>query len=246
MNYDKTYLKKRIYDVIEISKDNDRASTAYDVMILFAVIDGLLPLATKTSNSYTLTLDIVATLIFIIDYALRMYTSDYKMGIQSYHAYIANFFQPMSLVDLLSIIPIIAIFKPSVSIIRLLRLFRIFRIFKLLRYSKSMRNITNVLRRVRKPLCAVLIITAIYIVSSALFIFQIEPNLFNSFFDALYWATISITTIGYGDISPITPAGRFVTMISALVGVAVIALPSGIITAAYMEEIKKKKTKLEL
>jgi voltage-gated potassium channel len=74
----------------------------------------------------------------------------------------------------------------------------------------------------------------------------LEPNLFKSFFDALYWATISITTIGYGDISPVTSAGRMITMASALVGVAVIALPSGIITAAYMDEIKKKKSKFEL
>lgn len=79
-----------------------------------------------------------------------------------------------------------------------------------------------------------------------MFIFQLEPDLFQTFFDALYWATISITTIGYGDISPVTTVGRFVTMISALVGVAVIALPSGIITAAYMDEIKKKKGKFEL
>ena len=70
--------------------------------------------------------------------------------------------------------------------------------------------------------------------------------LFDSFFDALYWATISITTIGYGDIYPTTDIGRFITMISALMGVAVIALPSGMITAAYMNEISKKKSKYEL
>jgi voltage-gated potassium channel len=77
-------------------------------------------------------------------------------------------------------------------------------------------------------------------------IFQVEPNLFHSFFDALYWATISLTTIGYGDISPVTPIGRLITMISALVGMAVIALPTGIITASYMNEINKKKSKYEL
>ena len=77
-------------------------------------------------------------------------------------------------------------------------------------------------------------------------IFQLEPNLFENFFDALYWATISITTIGYGDIYPTTDVGRLITMISALVGVAVIALPSGMITAAYINEINKKKSKYEL
>jgi voltage-gated potassium channel len=240
------FLKKRIFDIIEVSKDNDIASTAYDIMIFFAVIDGLIPLTTKVTNDYTLALDIVATIIFVLDYALRIYTSDYKMGVKSYKAYIANMLSPMSIIDLLSIIPIISIFHPSVALIRILRIFRIIRIFKLLRYSRTMRNVTNVIRKVRKPLIAVLILTVVYITASAMFIFQIEPDLFNTFFDALYWATISITTIGYGDISPVTTPGRLVTIISALVGVAVIALPSGIITAAYLEEIKKKKTKLEL
>ena len=76
---------------------------------------------------------------------------------------------------------------------------------------------------------------------------QTNPfDLFETFFDALYWATISITTIGYGDISPVTLLGRIITMISALVGMAVIALPTGIITASYMQEITRKKSKYEL
>lgn len=126
------------------------------------------------------------------------------------------------------------------------RIFRVFRVLKLIRYSKTMVTIENVIRKVKSQLFAVLILTLIYITSSAMLVFQLEPNLFEHFFDALYWATISITTIGYGDISPVTTVGRLITMISALVGVAVIALPSGIITAAYMDEIKRKKSKLEL
>jgi voltage-gated potassium channel len=106
--------------------------------------------------------------------------------------------------------------------------------------------IANVVRKVRKQLIAVLLLIVVYIFVSAMLIFQLEPNLFDTFFDALYWATISITTIGYGDISPVTPVGRFITMISALVGMAVIALPTGIITASYMNEITKKKSKYEL
>ena len=243
---DKDYYKKRVFDIIEVSKDNDIASTAYDIMITFAVIDGLLPLTIKGTSIYTNILELFSTFIFIVDYSLRIYTSDYKMGVKSYKAYIANLLQPMSIIDLISIVPVISVFFPKIEIIRILKIFRIVRIFKLLRYSKTMRNITNVIRRVKKPLFAVLVLTAIYITASAMFIYQIEPNLFNSFFDALYWATISITTIGYGDISPVTTPGRFITMISALVGVAVIALPSGIITAGFMEEIKKKKSKLEL
>ena len=109
-----------------------------------------------------------------------------------------------------------------------------------------MRIIANVIRKVKSQLLAVLILIVIYIFVSAMMIYQLEPDLFNNFFDALYWATISITTIGYGDISPVTTLGRMITMLSALVGMAVIALPTGIITAAYMNEINKKKSKYEL
>ena len=75
---------------------------------------------------------------------------------------------------------------------------------------------------------------------SALVIFNVEPESFNSFFDAIYWATVSLTTMGYGDIYPVTTIGRIVTMVSSVFGIAIIALPSGIITAGYMDEINKK------
>jgi len=109
-----------------------------------------------------------------------------------------------------------------------------------------MMTITNVIKKVRRQLGAVLVLTVVYIIAIALIIFQVEPDLFNSFFDAIYWAVVSITTIGYGDISPVSTWGRVITILSALVGVAVIALPSGIITAAFMEEISRKKGKHEL
>ena len=152
----------------------------------------------------------------------------------------------MAIIDLLSIVPILGFIIPDSIIIRLFKVFKVLRLLKLIRYSKTMVSIANVIRKVRKQLFAVLILTLVYIIASALIVFQIEPALFDTFFDALYWATISITTVGYGDISPVTDFGRLMTMLSALVGVAIIALPSGIITAAYMEEIKRKKGKLEL
>lgn len=238
--------KKRLYEIIEASKENDIVSQAYDIMMLVAVIAGLIPLTMKNDNIYTKWLDGITIVLFIIDYILRIYTSDYKMGVKSYKAYIANCLTPMSIIDLISIIPVIAFLVPDSMVMRIIKVLKVLRVLKLIRYSKTMVSISNVLRRVKRQLLAVLVITLIYIFASALIVFQIEPNIFGTFFDALYWSTISITTIGYGDISPVTDLGRLITMLSALVGVAVIALPSGIITAAYMEEIKKKKSKLEL
>lgn len=239
--------KKRIYEIIEAAHDSkDTASRSYDFMIYAAVIVGLIPLTMKFDNSYTKAIDILTTWVFVVDYIARLYTADYKMGVKSYKAYLYYGFSFMSIIDLLSIVPIVAFFFPKLMVLGLFRIFRIFRLFKLIRYSKTMTTITNVVRRVKNELFAVLVLTFIYIVASAMIMFQLEPEIFDTFFDALYWSTISITTIGYGDISPITDIGRLVTMISSLVGVAIIALPSGIITAGYMEEIRRKKTKHEL
>lgn len=237
--------KRRIYEVIEVSSIGDASSRAYDVLMTTTVIVGLVPLTLKTDNYYTYIIEIMTALILFVDYCARVYTADYKMGFKNIRAYIAYIFTPLAIFDLLSILPVIYLLFPIPSL-RLLKLIRIFRVLKLVRYSKTMIVIANVVRKVKTQLVAVLILITIYIFVSAMLIFQLEPNLFDNFFDALYWATISITTIGYGDISPVTDIGRFITMISALMGVAVIALPSGMITAAYMNEISKKKSKYEL
>ena len=81
------------------------------------------------------------------------------------------------------------------------------------------------------------VLTAVYVPVSALVIYNIEPDSFVTFFDAVYWATVSLTTMGYGDIYPVTAAGRVVTMISSVFGIAIVALPAGIITAGYMNTL---------
>lgn len=238
--------KRRIYEVVEASGVGDASSKAYDVLMTTTVIVGMIPLTLKKDNMFTVAIEIMTCIILLIDYCARVYTADYKMGYKSFKAFIAYIFTPLAIFDFLSIVPIIYLFLPVSSVIGLLKLFRVFRVLKLIRYSKTMVVISNVIRKVKTQLVAVLILITIYIFVSAMLIFQLEPTLFETFFDALYWATISITTIGYGDIYPKTDMGRLITMVSALVGVAVIALPSGMITAAYMNEISKKKTKYEL
>ena len=115
-----------------------------------------------------------------------------------------------------------------------------FRAFKIVRYSKSITIISNVIKKQKEPLLAVCMLAAAYIMICALIIFNVEPDTFENFFSAIYWATVSLTTMGYGDIYPISTIGRIVTMVSSFVGIAIVALPSGIITAGYMDEINKQ------
>ena len=114
------------------------------------------------------------------------------------------------------------------------------RAFKFLRYSKSFLIIASVFKKQKRVLSAVATLAIAYILISALVIYNVEPESFSTFFDAIYWATISLTTVGYGDIYPVTTIGRIVTMISSVFGIAIIALPSGVITAGYLEEFQQK------
>ena len=129
------------------------------------------------------------------------------------------------------------------KVLRLLRTFRVFRVFKAVRYSKSIQLIKAVFKNSHRQLLTVVMLAIGYILLSALVMFNAEPDTFNNYFDAVYWATISLTTMGYGDIYPVTTIGRIITMNSSIFGIAIIALPSGIITAGLMEEIYKQQPK---
>lgn len=243
MNDDFMTVKRRLYEIVEASQVGDKTSKAYDVMILVSIAVGLIPLTLKTENVYSHWIDLVTVSIFTIDYLLRIYTSDYKMGIKSYKAYLANAFMPISIIDLLSITPILSLLLPMSKTIALFRLFRVLLLLKLMRYSSTLIIIVQVLRVVWRPLSAVFTLAFVYIVTCALIMFQIEPDTFHSFLEAVYWSGCTVLTVGYGDITPLTNVGRILTVISGLVGMAVVALPSGIITAAYMDELKKNKKK---
>lgn len=147
----------------------------------------------------------------------------------------------MAIIDLLSILPSINMINKGFKVlktIRLIRTFRVLRIFKSFRYSKNIQIILQVGKNSKKALIAVLYLAIGYIFVCALIIFNVEPDSFNTFFDAI---TISLTTVGYGDIYPITTLGRIITMVSSFMGISIVALPAGIITAGYMKEIESDK-----
>ena len=110
---------------------------------------------------------------------------------------------------------------------------------KAMRYSKSMSIIADVIKNSKSALMAVASLATGYILVAALVIFSVEPESFNTFFDAVYWATISLTTVGYGDVYAVSTVGKIVTMISSILGIAVVALPAGVITAGYMKALEE-------
>lgn len=236
-------MRKRIFEIIEVADENDKVSNIYDIGMMVTIIVSLIPLAFKSTNVIFEWVDYITVAIFIVDYILRLITADYKLAGKRAKAFILYPFTPMAIIDLLSILPSVTILNSGFKLLklfRLLRTFRVLRAFKFLRYSKSFIIIANVFKKQKRVLSAVATLAVAYVLISALVIFNVEPESFNSFFDAIYWATVSLTTMGYGDIYPVTTIGRIVTMVSSIFGIAIIALPSGIITAGYLDEINKK------
>ncbi|MBO4910131.1 MAG: ion transporter [Lachnospiraceae bacterium] len=234
-------MRKRIYEIIEKSEGRDIPSMIYDYAMLVFIVISLIPLFFKQDNIGFRIIDKVTVTIFIIDYLLRLITADYKLE-KSKKSFILYPFSFMAIIDLLSILPSLNIISrgfKALRVLRMIRAMRVFRVFKAIRYSKSFMIIGNVLKNTRDSLIAVCILAFGYIIISALIIYNVEPDTFDTFFDALYWATVSLTTVGYGDIYPVSILGRIITMISSIFGIAIVALPAGIITAGYMTEINK-------
>ena len=241
-------MRKKIFDIIEVAGEDNKASQIYDTLMMAVIIISLVPLAFKSTYFAFQIIDIVSTALFIVDYLLRWGTADYKLDTKNPTAFVIYPFTPMAIIDLiviLSALPILSSGFKIMKAIRLVRTMRVLRTMKFIRYSKSLIIILNVLRKEKKSLSAVATLAVVYILISALVIFNVEPDSFGNFFDAVYWATVSLTTVGYGDIYPTSNLGRVVTMVSSMFGIAIIALPAGIITGGYLNEINDAKESKE-
>lgn len=248
-------MRVRLFAVIEKDSNNDSLSRLYDGYMLVTIIVSLIPLTSKNWTTTSVIIDWVTSGLFIIDYLMRWATADLlaesRGGKYAKHRTRAFLLYPltaMAIIDLLSILPTITSVLPvataagTLRVLRITRAVRCMRVFKFLRYSDQFNRILRVFRQERKVLYAVLGLAVAYIFVCAITMFSLEPTNFHTFFDAIYWASSTLTTVGYGDVYPVTNYGRVLSMIAALFGIAVVALPSGIITAAFLEDFNRNLT----
>ena len=241
-------MRKKIYGLLESARDGDW----YDILMLVAILVSVVPLMFVEEYPVFRVIEIVTVSIFIVDYILRWITADYRLKKGGW-SFVIYPFTAWAVIDLLSILPALSLIGRGFKILRITRLLRILRLFKLIRYSDKIEVLGKVIRKEKGVLLTVLGIAIFYVFVTALIMFNVEPPVnpvtgattFATFFDALYWATVTLTTVGYGDMIPATDIGRFVSMLSSLFGVAIIALPSGVITASYLEELRNLKNNKE-
>ena len=242
-------MRQEIFEIIERDENDNLISKLYDRIMQLAIFVSIIPLMFRGHNVIFTTIESVVTILFVTDYLLRWLTADLRSKKKGIWAFVLYPFTLIAIIDIITILPAISYVNDSLRVLRTWRLLRMLRIAKVFKYYEPLQIVMEVFRKKAPVLLTVVGFAMFYIFVTALFMFNVEQSInpetgelfFDDFFDALYWSTCTLTTVGYGDIYPISDIGRVVSMISALVGIAIIALPSSIITAGYMEEVQERK-----
>ena len=251
----KAIKKRRIFEIIQVGKDHDVASITFDFFIAFVIFLNLFVTLFETFDQarrympILKTIELITLIIFAVEYVLRVWTAEYLYPKKSAaRAKISFIFSFYGIIDLMSFLPyFLPIFFPAgVVTFRMFRVVRIFRLFRINTYYDAFNVITNVLRDKRDQIFSSVCILFILIIASSLFMYSLEhevqPDKFQNAFSGVWWAVSTLLTVGYGDIYPVTNAGQIVGIIIAFLGVGTVAIPTGIISAGFVEQYTKLKS----
>ena len=252
-------MKKTVFNLIDGIRGTHKADAHFDIfisiLIVLNVIVVFLESYAQINDVYGVffkVFEAVSILVFTLEYSLRIWTADYLYPhLSPFKARLKFVFSFLGLVDLLAILPFFLplFFKTDLRIIRALRLVRLMRIFKLTRHSKSLKMIGEVLKETRYDLMVTIFATIIMLIVASTLMFSLEneaqPEAFDNIGQSLWWAVATLTTVGYGDIYPITGMGKLLSGVIALLGIGIVALPTGIISSAFVEKIRERKKEKE-
>ncbi|MBR5667153.1 MAG: ion transporter [Lachnospiraceae bacterium] len=246
--------RKRIFHIIQIGTNDDIISRAFDIFIVCAIFLNLFVVLFDTfdvAKDYKTAVNIIewsTVIIFTIEYILRLWTADFLYPKRSFWgARLAFIFSFFGLVDLLAILPsyLPLIFPAGAVAFRMFRVIRIFRLFKVNAKSDAFNVIVDVLKDKRKQLFSSIIMILILMVAASLCMYSLEnraqPKIFKNAFSGIWWSASTILTIGYGDIAPITTGGKIMAMVISFLGVGLVAIPTGIISAGFVEQYQRAR-----
>jgi voltage-gated potassium channel len=246
--------KSRTHKILELPTADDLASRLFAVSIMTLIVFNVLAVMLETVEEVARPLarlftvvEIFSVAVFSIEYVLRLWacTADPRYA-GAFRGRVRYALSPMALIDLLAILPFYLEFLPfDLRFIRSLRLFRLLRIFKLARYSASLRTLDDVMRAKKEELLVTVFFVVIMLIfaSSAMYYAENEaqPDKFPSIPAAMWWGAAALTTVGYGDVFPVTPLGKLLGGVIAVLGVGLFALPTGILASGFTEEIRKNR-----
>ncbi|MBQ3662724.1 MAG: ion transporter [Clostridia bacterium] len=249
-------LRRKIAHVVDIGSTEDVPSRAYDFAITAIILVNLTVAVLSTFDSInsrygTLldTLESVTVALFALDYILRLLSAKYLFprpsGFRSLLVYIFSF---AGIIDLLSFLPhYLPFFLPAGAVaFRMFRVIRIFRLFRITAYYDSLSAITGVLSSKRQQLLSSVFIILVLMLASSLCMYSVEhaaqPEVFQNAFSGIWWSVSTLLTVGYGDIYPITPLGKALGTVITFLGVGMVAIPTGIISAGFVEQYSRMQS----
>lgn len=248
-------VKVRLYEILEKAQPDDKVSRRVDYFLITLILlnVGVVIVETVPEIPSNLLLffhlfDAFSVMIFTLEYFLRIWVAVSDERYQKpFSGRLRYMVTPMALIDLIAILPFYLPFllPADLRVLRALRVMRIFRLFKFGRYAESIETFWGVWRRRREEIIVSTSFLSILIIVASSMMYFIEhnaqPKIFSSIPAAIWWGVVTLTTVGYGDIYPITPLGRFLGMIIALLGIGMFAVPTGILGSGFVEEFHKKQ-----
>lgn len=245
-------LKEKVFKIIQPGESDRIASKIFDIFIMSLILLSVVSVFLSTFEISRKTIrclmriEFITTYIFTVEYLLRIWTADLLYPECSRgKARLRYFFSGMALIDLLAILPFYLpmIIPMNLLGLRAIRLVRLLRLLKFNRYSEALSSICVVLRKKMLSIFAALFMVWILLIISSLLIYFAEhdaqPDQFRNAFSGLWWAVATLTTVGYGDIYPITVAGKFLGAVIAILGIGMVAIPTGILSSGFIEHLNK-------
>ena len=258
LNQGRTF-RQKIHAMVFESPYGGKLQTIFDTFIGIWVIISVLAVVLESiqSVSYLINLefvilDTVAVGIFTIEYLMRIYSCVEEPRFR--HGFLGRFKQarnPATVIDLLAILPFfLEVLLGTVLDLRFLRTFRLARLLKLTRYNDSTKILTTVIAREWPVISASAFIMILMVIMTAslgyVFEHEAQPEKFDNIPNSVYWAVITLASVGYGDISPVTPVGRFMTVVMALLGIGIFAIPAALLASAFGDQLHKERENLKL
>ena len=244
-------MKEKIFNIIQIGDKSNKISLAFDIFITIIIVGNIIVTFLETFDQLSSfsglfkIVEIVTVFVFCVEYILRIWTANYLYPeVTAGHARFKFLISFDGIVDLLTIIP--AFFLSGFVIFRMLRVARIFHLFRLNAKYDSFNVITTVLYEKRNQIISSVFIVLILMLASSLCMYSVEheaqPAVFRNAFSGIWWSMSTLLTVGYGDIYPITTLGRIMAICIAYLGVGAVAIPTGIISAGFVEQYQRKSS----
>ncbi len=248
-------MKKRIFEIIQIGNRKDTISKAFDIFITVVIFLNLAATMTATFDeaaAYMPVLngiELVTSIIFLVEYCLRIWTADClypdKKGIKAVLRFV---FSLSGLIDFFTFFPTFLpfVFPTGMVAFRIFRVIKIFRLFQINAQYDAFTVITNVLKEKKSQLFSSICMILVFMMAASLCMYSLEheaqPEQFRNAFSGIWWSVSTLLTVGYGDIYPITTLGKMMATVISFLGVGMVAIPTGIISAGFVEQYTKLKT----